>query len=51
MLENDFSAGESSGTYSIASNPYSRVYVITLANCQGLNTTDPQISAGSTFTH
>jgi hypothetical protein len=51
MLENDRSAGESSGTYSIASNPYSRVDVIILANCEGLNTADPQISAGSTFTH
>lgn len=51
MLENDRSAGESSGTYSIASNPYSSVDVIILANCEGLNTADPQISAGSTFTH
>ena len=42
MLENDRSVGDSPGTYSIASNPYSRVDVTILANCEGLNTADHQ---------
>ena len=51
IFENDHSAGESSGTYSIAPSPYPCVDVMIAANCEGLNTADPQIAAGSTFTH
>jgi hypothetical protein len=51
MFENDRSAGESSGTYSIAPSPYPCVDVMVAVNCEGLNTADPQIVAGSTFTH
>jgi hypothetical protein len=51
MTKNDRSASESLGTYSIASNPYSRADVTILANCEGFNTADPQISASSTVPH
>jgi hypothetical protein len=51
MLEKDLSAGKGRGTYRIVPSPYLCADVMIAANCEGLNTADPQIAAGSTFTH
>jgi hypothetical protein len=51
MLEKYLSAGERPGTYIIVPSPYPCADVMIAANCEGVNTADPQIAAGSTFSH
>lgn len=51
MLANDCSAGKRSGIYNIAASHSACVDATIAVNCEGTNTDDPSIAAGSTFHH
>lgn len=49
IFENNCSAGEILGTYSVVLSPDLCADVIIAANCEGLNTAGPQIAVDLTF--
>jgi hypothetical protein len=51
MLENDCSAGEGSGIYSITASHPACIDAMIIVNCEGTNTDHPLTLTGSTIHH